>query len=376
MAAGGQLRDVEVVAVTRSSNVGFEDAYRTAGLGSPQNGGLLPTFTAADLMATTFPSLWWAIPGVLPEGVILLAGKPKLGKSWLVLALCLAIALGGVALGTVRVEQGTCLYLALEDNRRRLQRRLEKLLIGGEPPADLHMATEWPRLDEGGAEALEGWLEAHPEARLVVIDTLAKARPRSRGQNVYAEDYAALEELLPLASKYQVAIVVVHHLRKGGAADPLDEISGSTGLSGGVDGMLILKRERGRADASLYVDGRDIEEQKDLALRWDPALTNWVIAGDADEFRLGEERAAIVGLLREADGPMGPKKIAEALGMKDGAVRELLSRMAKDGDVDKVGRGQYTVRKADIADIPDNRIADVSDVSDVSGDETEEGELL
>ncbi len=362
--------------MNRRTNAAFEDAYRTAGLDSSQNSGLLPTFTAADLMEAVFPSLWWAVPGILPEGVILLAGKPKLGKSWLVLALCLAIALGGVALGTIRVKQGACLYLALEDNRRRLQRRLEKLLVGGAPPADLHMATEWPRLDEGGAEALEDWLEAHPEARLVVIDTLAKARPRSKGQNVYADDYAALESLLPLASKHQVTIVVVHHLRKMVAADPLDEISGSTGLSGGVDGMLVLKRERGRADASLYVDGRDIEEQKEFALRWDSELTSWVIAGDADEFRLSEERAAVVGMLREADGPMGPKAVAEALGMKHGAVRELLSRMAKDGDVDKVGRGQYTVRKADIADIPDNRIADVRDVSDVSGDETEEGELL
>ncbi len=362
--------------MTRRANAAFEDAYRTAGLDSSQNGGMPQTFTAADLMEAVFPSLWWAVPGILPEGVVLLAGKPKLGKSWLVLALCLAIALGGVALGTIRVEQGACLYLALEDNRKRLQRRLKKLLMGGAPPADLHMATEWPRLDEGGADALEDWLEAHPGARLVVIDTLAKARPRSKGQNVYADDYAALERLLPLASKHRVAIVVVHHLRKMGAADPLDEISGSTGLSGGVDGMLVLKRDRGRADASLFVDGRDIEEQKEFALRWESALTSWVIAGDAEEFRLGEERATIVGLLREADSPVGPKRVAEALDMNYGAVRELLSQMAKDGDVEKVGRGQYTVRKADIADIPDIGNPVVRDVSDVSGDETEEGELL
>lgn len=100
----------------------------------------------------------------------------------------------------------------------------------------MNYATEWPRLEEGGTEALEQWLSDSPGARLVVVDTLAKIRKPARGQNVYAEDYTALESLLPLAARYGIAIVVVHHLRKGEAVDPQDEISGSTGLAGGVDG--------------------------------------------------------------------------------------------------------------------------------------------
>ena len=87
------------------------------------------------------------------------------------------------------------------------------------------MATGWPKLDEGGVEALSAWLRERPDARLVAVDTLAKIRPRTRGQNVYQEDYAALEELLPLAAEHRVAIVVVHHTRKMAAADPLDEIT-------------------------------------------------------------------------------------------------------------------------------------------------------
>ena len=136
----------------------------------------------------------------------------------------------------------------------------------------MHIATEWPRLDEGGVEVLEDWLRDHPDARLIVIDTLAKVRPRIKGQNIYQEDYAALEELLSLAAEHSVAIIVVHHLRKMGADDPLDEISGSTGLSGEVDEALILKRERGRADAFLHVTGREIEEERELPSSGTPTL--------------------------------------------------------------------------------------------------------
>ncbi len=126
-------------------------------------------------------------------------------------------------------------------------------MLRGPAPSELEMATAWPKLDEGGVEALEAWLGGHPEAGLIAVDTLAKTRPRTRGQIVYQEDYVALEELLPLAAQREVAIVVVHHIRKMTAADPLDEISGSTGLTGGVDGVLVLKRDRGKADAVLHV---------------------------------------------------------------------------------------------------------------------------
>ena len=113
------------------------------------------TFTAADLMREELPPVRWAVPGILPEGLSLLAGKPKLGKSWLALGLAVAKASGGLALGKIPVDRGGVLYLALEDNRRRLQNRLRKVLGGDAAPEGLHIATEWARVDEGGADALE-----------------------------------------------------------------------------------------------------------------------------------------------------------------------------------------------------------------------------
>jgi hypothetical protein len=352
--------------VNRRSTVP-EDVRQRLDLASEELNGHRPeTFTAADLMALDLPEVRWAVPDIVPEGVTLLAGKPKLGKSWLTLGLGVATATGGVALGTKRVEQGECLYLALEDNRRRLQKRLTKLLSGSPAPEGLHIALEWPRLDEGGAEALDEWLEAHPDTRLVVADTLKKVRPRVSGnRGVYDVDYEALEPLLPLAAEHGVAIIAVHHTRKLAASDPLDEISGSTGLSGGVDGALVLKRDRGRADAYLHVTGRDIEEEQELALRWQPNTAGWCIVGDADEYRLGEERAAVVRVLKNAGGPLSPKDIAEALDKKGGAVRELLSQMLKSADLESVGYGKYVVKSPDTPDSTDTQ--DVSDAQSVSG---------
>jgi hypothetical protein len=231
-------------------------------------------FTANELMNMEIPPMRWAIPHLLPEGVTILGGKPKIGKSWLALGLCVATTTGGVALGTKHVDQGDALYLALEDNKRRLQDRLSKILTG-EAPHNFQIYLEWPRLSEGGADQLEQWLQRHPNTRLVVIDTLEKIRKPAKGNgNVYREDYAALESLIPLAAKYGVAIVVVHHVRKAAADDPLDELNASTGLSGSIDSGLILKRGQGAADATLYVRGRDVEEQN-LALKWDAQVSGW-----------------------------------------------------------------------------------------------------
>ena len=215
----------------------------------PSDRGSEPeTFTAAELMAEKLPPVRWVVPGFLPEGVTLLAGKRKPEKSWLALGLALAVASGGAALGTRPVESGEVLYLALEDNRRRLQKRLAKLLGGDAAPGGLHIATQWPRMDEGGAEALDGWIEARGDLLLVVVDILKRVRPRtSPNRSVYEADYEALQAMQGLAGEHGVGVLVVHHARKDGASDPVDEISGSTGLSGGADSILVLKRDRGRA---------------------------------------------------------------------------------------------------------------------------------
>jgi hypothetical protein len=301
------------------------------------------TMSAAELMGLELPPVKWAVPGVLPEGVTILAGKPKMGKSWLGLGLSVSVSAGGRALGKIPTERGVALYLGLEDNKRRLQRRLKKILNGRSAPDGLEVYWEWPQLDHGGVEALDSWLQAHPETRLVVLDTLKKIRPRDgQSRSVYDLDYEALEPLVGLAATHGVAILVVHHLRKLEAGDPLDMISGSTGLTGGVDGALVLKRDRGKQDATLMVDGRDIEEPSELALRWDADIASWSLMGDAEEYRQSEERRRILQLLERMGEPMSPKDIAEALEKNRSTTRVLLANMKQDGQVEATNRG-YTV---------------------------------
>lgn len=301
-----------------------------------------PTFTAAELLAEHFPDARDVVPGIVYEGLTLLASRPKLGKTWLMLGTAVAVAAGGYALGTVKVDQGDVLYLALEDGKKRLQKRLRQLLGDRPAPARLHLATAFPLLDEGGEAGLERWLTEHPEARLVVIDTLKRFRPRERaGASVYNLDYDAVAPLADLAHRFDVAIVVVHHCRKSDAEDPLDLISGTTGLTGGADGAIVLKRARGAADAELHVTHRDAEEDAELAVQWDAQLSGWRLLGDAEEHRRSDQRTAILTALYDAPEPATPKDVAEVLDKPYGAVKFLMWDMAKQGDL-KAENGRYT----------------------------------
>jgi hypothetical protein len=151
-----------------------------------------------------------------------------------------------------------------------------------------------------------------------------------------------------LADRHNVAIVLVHHLRESESDDPLDMIHGSAGLTGGVDGALVLKRKRGDADAYLTVDGRDIEEHTELALRWHQDAATWAIMGDAEEYRLIGERREIVQVLRESyPEPLGAKDTAIAIGKGDpkgyNATRQRLYQMSQSGEVKTAGRGKYSL---------------------------------
>jgi AAA domain len=291
--------------------------------------------TAAQLAAIDFAEPEWVIQDILPIGVHLLVGKPKKGKSWLALGACESIATGGKAFGVKKVREGTSLYLALEDNRRRLQKRLKKVLEGRPAPEQMYLETFWPRLHEGGAERLDLWLRDHPDTRLVVVDTLAKIRKPVRGRNIYDEDYGALEVLLPIAHEHGVAIVVVYHLRKEAAADPLDEISSSTGLTAGVDGFLILRRAPGSKGPTLYVDGRDIEDPMEYTLTWNFDTATWTIEGAAEEVHLSKQRADILLTITRAGRYMTPREVTDVLGSdaKYTNVKSLMWKMDNDGQL-------------------------------------------
>ena len=200
-------------------------------------------WSATDLLAHQFPEPRWAVPGVIPEGLTLLAGPPKVGKSWLSLNLGVAVATGSPALDSVEVNAGHVLYLALEDTPRRLQRRLHTVIVDQTVPEQLAFAVDWPPMPTGGADLLHKTLTSTPDTRLVVVDVLAKVRGNTdtRG-SMYDADYAAMGHLKAVADAHNTAVVVVHHVRKSGSEDFLETISGTNGLAGAADTIAVLRR--------------------------------------------------------------------------------------------------------------------------------------
>jgi hypothetical protein len=299
--------------------------------------GSIATITASQLQSKDFPQLRFAVDGFLAEGVTLLAGKPKIGKSWMALDFAIAVATGGMALGSVQCRKGQVLYCALEDNHRRLQGRMRKLYGSADHwPAGLHFATQVKHLNDGLVEDLRAWIEVH-RAKLVIIDTFAAVRPQSRREG-YDADYAALSPLQEMAGQMGIAIVLIHHLRKMLGDDPFDMILGTTGLTGAVDTAFVLSR--GKQGVTLYGRGREIEEME-KALEF--VDLRWKLLGEADVVRRSEERNAILDILENAEEPMGPKEIADALGKPENNIKQLLFKMQKDGEIRKVRRGRYCI---------------------------------
>ena len=332
------LSDTEVRQICKSAG------NWTPGIsGKASSGQTMIVKNVASLMSEELPTPSWAIPTLLPEGVSLLAGKPKMGKSWLALSLAISISHGQDALGKLPTNQGSALYLGLEDNEQRICSRVGKLLQGATTPDALFWAGFCTPLTMGGLTDLEAWIASANQPRLIVIDTLARVRAvngNSNG-NVYADDYAAIIPLKSLAEQYHLSILLIHHLRKSGASDPMDEISGSTGLTGATDCNMVLQRERGQKKAVLHITGRDVEDQA-LNLSFDEQTGRWSISNtSSNEKNLSPVRESILSLFAQKDHPLGPSEIAEALGTDTHTVRQRLIHMKKSGLICSTRRGLY-----------------------------------
>ncbi|MBS0556768.1 MAG: AAA family ATPase [Acidobacteria bacterium] len=298
---------------------------------------------AAELLNMDLQPIRWAVQDLIPEGVSLLVGAPKIGKSWLAMQFALSIVNGAsVWNGRAPEAKGDVLMLALEDNDRRMQSRVTKLFAaskgGIESVNGLHYTTEWPRMDRDGLAHLGAWLDEHSETRLVIIDTLGRFRPPENGRgSAYQQDYEVGAGLKRIADQHKVALLLLHHTRKMAASDILDTVNATQGLAGSVDALLLLRRDRGQFDAALYVTGRDIEHEEDYALRFDEHSCTWSPLGRVHEAQLSRERRDILDYLA-SHGPSAPGEIAEGLGKNGGAIRRLLQKLLSAGDVKSDGK--------------------------------------
>jgi len=248
----------------------------------------LITMDAGTLLTTPLPPTRFITSELIPQGLHILAGAPKIGKSWLALQICLRVA-AGETLWSFPVTSGTVLYLCLEDSFSRIQNRLFD--ITDEAPENLRFATMSDVIGEGLENQIEDFLKSYPDTVLIVIDTLQRIRKVSADANPYASDYRDIGILKQLADKHQIAILLIHHLRKMNDDDPMNMISGTTGISGATDSNFVLKKDKRSGNAAtLYCVGRDIE-YRELQLEFDRASRIWNLLSDSvtDELQPGDE---------------------------------------------------------------------------------------
>ncbi|MCI8601866.1 MAG: AAA family ATPase [Oscillospiraceae bacterium] len=227
--------------------------------------------TLEELFLQPLQPIQYLVEGLLTPGLYILGGAPKIGKSWMCLQLGLAICSGENFLGC-QIRPSEVLYFCLEDSSNRIHRRAAELTNSA--PKGFYLCGQAAPLGAGFEEQLLSILQRQPAIRLVIVDTLQKIRS-SRSGNAYAQDYQEMAALKNLADQCGICLLAVHHLRKMPDDDPMNRLSGTTGLSGCADGTLILARDRRSSNAVLTVTGRDVEDQElELSFsggRWEAA---------------------------------------------------------------------------------------------------------
>ncbi len=303
-----------------------------------------------------FEPLEYAVPGIVPEGMGLLVGPPKKGKSWLVADIGLAVARGGLALGVISTTQRLVLYLALEDGHRRLQTRFRRILGFAQPiPAGIEVIT---KATPGEAlVVIAAFIERHAtEKPLVILDTLGKVKRHKRpNEDSYLVDYEVGSQLKALADAVPGStLLVVHHTRKAEAADFVDTVSGTQGIAGSVDFVLVLVRKRHENNATLSVTGRDIVEAE-YALHADDGVL-WRFDGeDLDSARenvqqrraeasMGDRSMDVYLTVAAAAGPVTAHDVASQFeGMDNEAAGQCLRRLHASGYIHKISRGVFSL---------------------------------
>lgn len=351
--------DTEINPQIENSQENLEEMYRKMQrLTDPH---YLHTITMTELYQTAFRSRPPIIDGLLYAGAYILAGAPKIGKSFLVAQIAYHVSIGR-KLWDFDVHQGTVLYLALEDDYQRIQSRMF-MMYGVNDTPNLHFATAAGKIGTGLDEQLENFMREHPNTKLIIIDTMQKIREVGGEAYSYASDYEIIGRLKQFADKYCICVLTVHHTRKQPAGDSFEMISGTTGLLGCADGSLLMqKKKRTALEATIDVVGRDQQDQI-LYLSKDPNTQIWNL--DRTETELHREppdpTLEAVARLVTSEQPEwagSPSELAEALdtGMAANALTKYLnikcSRLKDEYGISYENKAKHSGRRVTLTLLP------------------------
>jgi hypothetical protein len=301
-----------------------------------------------------FPELVYAVPGLVPEGVVLLVGGSKIGKSTLVRRISLECARGGEVFG-IGCDKRDVLYMALEDDDASMQLACRELLDGDPIPNSFSYLTEVkPKLM---IPTVSAYLDSYPRG-LVIVDVLGKAmEPALRGETVYERDYRIMTMLKTIAKHHPGSTTVVnHHSRKGKSEDWLEGVSGTNAIAGAADTIILLSRKRHEANGIWHVTSRKPMDDAEYAMILERPL-GWRLDGDnledasdkVDSVRgghtrkdsLGERSQEIIELLDDNPNGMSADDIADETGIPRHQIRVYLKRMWDANHIRKLARGRY-----------------------------------
>lgn len=303
------------------------------------NGSFSYLLSSDDLLTREWPEPVWAIPGILPAGLSILAGPPKVGKSWLGLQLALAVASGGITLG-VQVEQGPILYLALEDPPRRLHERMKKQSWPQGLDANFitsgDFRTNIGDLSKGGSTKLAQLIK-ELKSRLIVIDTFSRAF--SGDQDDVALMTKALTPIQEIAHENNSSVLLIDHHRKhtNEGQDPISDILGSTAKGALADTVMGLYQERGKPGARMIVTGREVEYKViEIAMDWTTGM--WQLKNN-DSILPPEQRRVLNALLEV--GEASTSDLADYLEINRGSIHKHCIELEKKGLVKKLSNYQW-----------------------------------
>ncbi|MDR1256155.1 MAG: AAA family ATPase [Spirochaetaceae bacterium] len=289
----------------------------------------------SDLLKKRFPPEDWLVEGLITTGLSVLTGASKIGKSWAALQLVTALDRGGCLWGALKASRCDVLYCALEDTPKRIQGRLQKQGIA---------AFNGSRLETKRRTTpdLRAFLKANPQFRVVIIDTFQKMMGIS-DLNDYSQTVNGMSALKDIADSLSIAVIVIHHNRKGADADGdhMESALGSIGINATADATLTMRRKRGTGEATLSVTGRDVEDTA-YTLSWDRDLCSWAVTDrGALKPALSEAQRQIIDLLESEARNWSNGEIVEATGKSQAAICNILKRLQETGLIESPARGQW-----------------------------------